>query len=71
MDMTIILYAGAALAIVMLIIGLIVSLTSDRTMVEERLGRYVEADQPVIGDKQSSSIVTDWFNDQVTRIILW
>ena len=49
MDMTIILYAGAALAIVMLIIGLIVSLTSDRTMVEERLGRYVEADQPVIG----------------------
>ena len=67
MDMTIILYAGAALAIIMLIIGLIVSLTSDRTMVEERLGRYVEADQPVNGDKQSSSIVTDWFNDQVTR----
>ncbi len=46
MDMTIILIAGVALAIIMLAIGLVVSLRSDRSMVEERLGRYVERERP-------------------------
>jgi tight adherence protein B len=67
MDMTLILIAGAALAVIMLIIGLVVSLTSDRSMVEERLGRYVEQEIPVEKGKQSaSSPVTDWLNDRVS-----
>jgi tight adherence protein B len=65
--MTIILIAGAALAIIMLGIGLAVSLRSDRSMVEERLGRYVERDLPTESEKrQASSPLTDWINERVT-----
>lgn len=66
MDMTIILIAGAALAVIVLIIGLIVSLTSDRSLVEERLGRYVDQERPVESDNRASSAaVTDWLNERV------
>lgn len=67
MDMTIILIAGAALAVIMLVIGLVVSLTSDRSMVEERLGRYVEQEMPVERGKRSTSApVTDWLTARVS-----
>ncbi len=67
MDMTIILIAGAGLAVIMLIVGLAVSLTSDRSMVEERLGRYVERDRPVRTESRGASTqVTDWLNERVT-----
>jgi tight adherence protein B len=68
MDMTLILIAGAALAVIVLIVGLIVSLTSDRSLVEERLGRYVEQEiqvqQP--GRSGSSAVMTDWLNRRVS-----
>lgn len=65
--MTIILIAGAALAIIMLGVGLAVSLRSDRSMVEERLGRYVEKEQPAVKEKQAAARpVTDWINERVT-----
>lgn len=68
MDMTIILIAGAALAVIMLVVGLAVSLTSDRSMVEERLGKYVEQEKPDKKEKQASgSQMTDWLNQQVTK----
>ncbi len=65
--MEIILIAGAVLAIIMLGIGLAVSLRSDRSMVEERLGRYVERERPKEAEKKSQgSPVTDWINERVT-----
>ncbi len=68
MDMTLILIAGAALAIIMLIVGLVVSLTSDRSMVEERLGRYVEKERPVEKEQgQGGSQVTDWIDERVAK----
>ena len=67
MDMTIILIAGGALAVIILVIGLGVSLTSDRSMVEERLGRYVEQDVPSEAEHQKSKApVTEWLNTRVT-----
>jgi tight adherence protein B len=67
MDMTIILIAGAVLAIIMLGVGLAVSLRSDRSMVEERLGRYVERERPKEAEKKAQgSPVTDWINERVT-----
>jgi tight adherence protein B len=67
MDMTIILIAGGVLVVVVLIVGIVVSLSSDRSMVEERLGRYVEKEKPV--EKESgprTSPVTEWINNRVT-----
>ncbi len=67
MSMTLILIAGAALAIIMLIVGLVVSLSSDRSMVEERLGRYVEEERPAeVVEGQGGAHVTDWINQRVT-----
>ncbi len=67
MDMTILLIAGGALAVIILVIGLVVSLTSDRSMVEERLGRYVEQEIPREAEHQKSKApVTDWLNTRVT-----
>jgi tight adherence protein B len=68
MDMTIILIGAGALAIIVLIVGLVISLTSDKSAVEERLGRYVEADRPSEDqDGGNSSPVADWVNDRVAK----
>jgi tight adherence protein B len=66
MDMTLILIIGGSLAVIMLIVGIVVSVTRERSMVEERLGRYVETptqnrDQP----REAQRPVTDWLNNRV------
>lgn len=66
MNFTIILIAGGALAVIMLVIGLVVSLSSDRSMVEERLGKYVEGEKPAEkAQREKGSPVTDWLNERV------
>lgn len=67
-DFTLILILGGALAVILLVVGIIVSVTSERSVVEERLGRYVGSNQA----RQEESArgnqrpVTDWINNQVT-----
>jgi tight adherence protein B len=67
-DFTLILILGGALAVIMLIVGIIVSVTSERSVVEERLGRYVESPQSArdLAQRQNQTPVTDWLNKQVT-----
>ncbi len=66
MDLTLILYVGAGIAIVLLGIGIIVSITSERSMVEERLGRYVEDDAKFAEEKgPAQTPLTDWLNNRV------
>ncbi len=69
MDLTtLILIGGGGLAFIVLIIGLVVSLRSDKSMVEERLDRYVEGEREEVKDRrQASSPVSDWVNDRVTK----
>ncbi len=62
---TLILTAGGAFAFVLLMIGIITSLSSERAMVEERLGRYVQEEAVVSGEKQQATPLTDWINKQV------
>ena len=40
-----ILIIGGVIVLILLIVGVIVSVTSDRSLVEERLGRYLEDDR--------------------------
>jgi tight adherence protein B len=63
---TIILMAGGGVALVLLIIGIVTSLSSERAMVEERLGRYVQEEVVITGrDQAQSTPITDWINRQV------
>ncbi len=61
---TMILIIGGALAVIMLIVGIVVSITSERSLVEERLGRYIETPAPV-KERQTQAPVTEWLNKQV------
>jgi tight adherence protein B len=53
--------------LLLLIIGVIVSITSERSLVEERLGRFLEDEQPEPESEGGSSIITEWLNRRVAR----
>ena len=63
----IVLIGGGVVIIVLLIIGVVVSISSERSLVEERLGRFLDEDQKQdsAGEEASRSIVTDWMNRRV------
>src|SRR4030095_224407 len=63
----IILIGAGVVIIVLLIIGLVVSISSERSLVEERLGRFLDEDQQrgEAGEEASRSIVTEWMNRRV------
>lgn len=62
---TTILIGGGVLLLILLIIGAVVTVVSERSLVEERLGRFLEDEQPAEKDESSSSIVTEWLNRRV------
>jgi tight adherence protein B len=64
--MSTILIIGGVLAVLLLIVGIVVSIGSERSLVEERLGQYVDdyTDQMVV-DGEDSSALTDWVNVRV------
>jgi tight adherence protein B len=68
---TTILIGGGVLAVILLIIGIIVSLNSERSLVEERLGQYTEDefDQRIAAaaSESDTSALTEWVNEQVVR----
>jgi len=67
--MSTILIIGGGLAVLLLIVGIIVSIGSERSLVEERLGQYTEdefADQ-FGADGEDTSALTDWVNVRVER----
>jgi tight adherence protein B len=67
MTYLIFLTVGGAVALVLLIVGIVTSITSEKAMVEERLGRYVLEDaQSRRGVRQPTPTpVTEWINRRV------
>ncbi len=62
----IILVVGGGVALVLMVIGAIVSATSEQSLVEERLGRYLEDEAAVAVQKgEKSSPVGDWLNNRL------
>jgi tight adherence protein B len=58
---------GGVIILILLIIGVVVTVTSERSVVEERLGRYLEDDRPQEADNRDNgrSIATEWLNRRV------
>ncbi|HVN54307.1 MAG TPA: type II secretion system F family protein [Anaerolineaceae bacterium] len=69
MDLNLILVGVGGLAGIFLLVGIIVSLTGERTLVEERLGRYVEEEKAsnTPANQPASTPITDWFNRRVEK----
>lgn len=64
----IILLGGGVLVLLLLIVGVVVSITSERSLVEERLGRFLEDERPAPERSEpGGSIVTEWLNRRVAR----
>jgi tight adherence protein B len=66
--MAIILMVGAGIAVVLLIVGIVLSSSGERTLVDDRLNKYLEEDQNKIDiDKESKGALTDWVNKRVEK----
>ena len=61
-----ILLVGGGVVLILLIVGVIVSIASERSLVEERLGRFLEEERPE-PEAGGRSILTDWVNRRVSR----
>ena len=67
--MILILIIGGGAALVLLVIGLVVTATSERSLVEERFGRYIDEDVEQARDigQDKSSPVADWLNRRIEK----
>jgi len=67
--LTLILMIGSGAALILLIVGVVISISSERTLVEERLGRYIEDEQQYIKttDAVKEAPLTEWITKQVER----
>ena len=66
--LTLILIAGGGLALFLFVIGLITTLTSEKTLVEERLGKYVEEDAKSSKHQtDKASAMGDWINVRLEK----
>ncbi len=68
-SLTMILLVGSALAFILLVVGIVISVTSERSLVEEQLGKYIEDEQQYVKvtEAANSTPITDWITKQVER----
>jgi tight adherence protein B len=64
-----ILIIGGGLAVVLLVVGVVVTARSERSIVEERLGRYLEDEAELAAKKkmEKTSPVGDWLNRRLEK----
>jgi len=60
---------GIIIILILIAIGVYVSSSSERNMMEERLGKYLDQDQPQQSKKgdKSSTLLTEWVNRRVEK----
>lgn len=67
MSIPLILMVGGATAVLLLIIGVVISIASERTLVEERIGQYLDDGDDSDFEGDYTAPITDWVNVQVER----
>ncbi len=59
---------GGSILLLLLIAGAVVTVISERSLVDDRLGKFLEDEKPAAAAADGgSSIVTEWLNRRVTR----
>jgi hypothetical protein len=66
----IVLGVGIALAVGLLIIGVVFSLRDERSIVDERLGQYLQDDEASFADESPNTPLTNWINTRVEGSML-
>jgi len=62
----ILLIGGGVIALVLLVVGIVVSATGDKTSMDDRINKYLEEDKKT-DTKESKSALTDWVNKRVEK----
>jgi len=69
--MTTVLWVGGIIALLLLVIGVYTTVTSERSIIEERLGRYLEETEQAASSAEergsATKVITDWLNSLVVR----
>ena len=65
--MTLFLYIGGGLAVILLVIGIVVSSSGERTLVDDRLNKFLDEGQKEVVDKESKGALTDWVNKRMEK----
>jgi tight adherence protein B len=65
--MNIVLIVGGVIALVLLIVGIIISSSGEKALVDDRINKYLEEEQKKDGDKESKGALTDWVNKRVEK----
>ncbi len=65
--LTIILVVGGILVFILLIVGIVVSVRSERSLVERRLGQYLEGEKTEEERRAERSALTDWVSKRVEK----
>lgn len=61
-----VLVVGGGLALILLLVGIVISATGERSVVDERLGRYLDEDIPYYETEETKdSPVGDWLNTRL------
>lgn len=65
---TMVLVFGGGAVFLLLIVGMVITMTSERSLVEQRLGKYIQDEAAVAGKKgQRTSLVGDWVNARLEK----
>ena len=64
---TLIVVVGGVIVLVLLVVGIIVSVNSERSLVERRLGQYLEGAKTEDERKAERSVLTEWVNKRVEK----
>lgn len=63
-----ILIGGGSLAVILLVVGVVSTVTSERSLVEQRLGRYLEDEaRAAKKEMEKSTTVSDWVNERLEK----
>jgi tight adherence protein B len=64
---SIILLIGGGIAVFLFVIGIVLSSSESRGLVDDRLKKYLEEEKESRGDKASKTALTDWVNRRVEK----
>ncbi len=63
-----ILLVGGGIVVVLVVMGFVVTLTSEQSLVEERLGRYIiDREEKVSRKEERATPIGDWINERVVK----
>ncbi len=62
-----ILIVGGVLVVILLVVGIVISISSERSMVEQRLKTYLDEGKQVVEKPEDRAVITEWFNKRVER----